>query len=264
MAAPSYYECIHSKIPELPYLKPLLVRFFQGAAKGWKRFTSEFAPGGLIDEATLEEKDLAWLPTTNDVNEGALGSFQVLMRRQPQLTVLHYNAQAMFHHNETQAFMNAKFNDPEDFKFLHTEARKLKGVDKKRHLEIIQYNEAKIAQRQAAAKKQKDKVAKKAAEIAKIRLILDRDAVVKLAGEKLKAHFSAFKAAGAPNVQDMTTRERVAQIREALQQAVDLYNEGKWDPYKGTGGQDEGEGEGGEVFNLADIEEDEEEEWEDV
>ena len=262
--SPLIMGAIHSKIPELPHLKPLLVRFFQGAAKGWKRFTSEFAPGGLIDEATLEEKDLAWLPTTNDVNEGALGSFRVLMQRQPQLTVLHYNAQAMFHHNETQAFMNAKFNDPEDFKFLHTEARKLKGVDKKRHLEIIQYNEAKIAQRQAAAKKQKDKVAKKAAEIAKIRLILDRDAVVKLAGEKLKAHFSAFKAAGAPNVQDMTTRERVAQIREALQQAVDLYNEGKWDPYKGTGGQDEGEGEGGEVFNLADIEEDEEEEWEDV
>jgi hypothetical protein len=62
-------------MPELPHLKPLLVRFFQGAAKGWKRFTSEFAPGGLIDEATVEEKDLAWLPTTNDVNEGALGSF---------------------------------------------------------------------------------------------------------------------------------------------------------------------------------------------
>jgi hypothetical protein len=80
------------------------------------------------------------------------------------------------------------------------EARKLKCVDKKRYLGIIQYPEAKIAQRQAAAKKQKDKVTRKAAEIAKIRLILDRDAVVKLAGEKLKAHFSAFKAAGAPNV----------------------------------------------------------------
>jgi len=30
------------------------------------RFISEFAPGGLIDEATVEEKELAWMPTTND------------------------------------------------------------------------------------------------------------------------------------------------------------------------------------------------------
>jgi hypothetical protein len=257
-------SAIQAKMPELPHLKPLLVKFFQGAAKGWKRFTSEFAPGGLIDEATLEEKDLAWLPTTNDVNEGALGSFRVLMRRQPQLTVLHYNAQAMFHHNETQAFMDAKFNDPEDFRFLHSEARKLKGADKKRHLEIIQYNEAKIEQKQAASKKKKDKIARKAAEIAKIRLILDRNAVVKLAGEKLRDHFAAFKAAGAPNVQNMATREKVTEIRKALQQAVDLYNEGKWDPYNGSGDGDEEESDGGEVFNLADIEEDEEEEWEDV
>jgi hypothetical protein len=42
-------------------------------------FTSEFAPGGLIDEATAEERELAWMPATNDENEGALGSFRVLM-----------------------------------------------------------------------------------------------------------------------------------------------------------------------------------------
>jgi hypothetical protein len=112
--------------------------------------------------------------------------------------------------------------------------------------------------------KKKDKIAMKAAEIAKIRLILDRNAVVKLAGEKLRDHFAAFKAAGAPNVQNMATREKVTEIRKALQQAVDLYNEGKWDPYNGSGDGDEEESDGGEVFNLADIEEDEEEEWEDV
>ena len=28
--------------------------------------------------ATAEEKDLAWMPATNDVNEGALGLFCVL------------------------------------------------------------------------------------------------------------------------------------------------------------------------------------------
>ena len=88
------------KINELasgfPNIKPALVAFFKGAQETWKRFTSEYAPGGLIDEATEEEKNHAWMPPTNDVNETALGSFCVMMWRQPQLTLLQYNAQAMF------------------------------------------------------------------------------------------------------------------------------------------------------------------------
>jgi hypothetical protein len=43
---------------------------------------SEFAPGGLIDEATAEEKDIAWITSTNDANEGALGCFCVLLQHQ--------------------------------------------------------------------------------------------------------------------------------------------------------------------------------------
>jgi hypothetical protein len=65
--------------PTLPHLQDLLVVFFEGAAETWKHFTSEFAPGGLIDEATVEERELAWMPATNDENEGALGSFWQLM-----------------------------------------------------------------------------------------------------------------------------------------------------------------------------------------
>ena len=66
---------ILKSIPELPYFCDVLVAFLKGAAETWKRFTSEFAPGGLIDEATLEEKSLAWMPATNDENEGALVFF---------------------------------------------------------------------------------------------------------------------------------------------------------------------------------------------
>jgi hypothetical protein len=69
----------HGLAPELPHLSSVLVAFFQGAAETWKCFISEFAPGGLIDEATADEKDFAWMPPTNDVNEGALGAFCVLM-----------------------------------------------------------------------------------------------------------------------------------------------------------------------------------------
>ena len=102
---PSVILKIQELEPSLPHLRELLVVFFQAALETWERFTSEFAPGGAIDQATTEEKELAWLPATNDENEGALGSFRRLIRHQPQLTLLDYNALAMFFRNNTQAFM---------------------------------------------------------------------------------------------------------------------------------------------------------------
>ena len=87
---------LSAKCLKFPNFKDLLVAFSTGAANTWEQFTSEFAEGGLIDEATAEERDLAWLTSTNDENEGALGSFRQLISRQPQLTLLNHNALAMF------------------------------------------------------------------------------------------------------------------------------------------------------------------------
>jgi hypothetical protein len=41
-----------------------------------QRFTTEFENGGEIDTATPEEKNQAWIPPKNDVDEGALGALQ--------------------------------------------------------------------------------------------------------------------------------------------------------------------------------------------
>jgi hypothetical protein len=64
---------------DLPYLEELLVAFFTGTDETWTHFILEFALGGLIDVVTTEEWDLAWMPATNDKNEGALGSFRKLI-----------------------------------------------------------------------------------------------------------------------------------------------------------------------------------------
>src|SRR6266511_4189229 len=121
-------EKIHDRASSLPHLKDLLVAFFKGAAETWKHFISEFAPGGLIDEATAKEKELAWMPATNDENEGSLGSFCRLMRQQPQLTLLGHNTMAMFFKNDTEAFMAAKFTEKEDYQFLHILGRESQGL----------------------------------------------------------------------------------------------------------------------------------------
>ncbi|KAF8811731.1 hypothetical protein BYT27DRAFT_7088815, partial [Phlegmacium glaucopus] len=156
---PAVVKKIHELSPTLPHLQDLLLVFFKGAAETWERFTSEFAPGGLIDEATTEEKELAWMPATNDVNEGALGSFRHLMRYQPQLTLLNHNALAMFFRNNTQAFMAAKFTEAVDYQHLHKLGRE-KGDEKQRRKEIVEHCDRHQAEKTARKEKREQKALK--------------------------------------------------------------------------------------------------------
>ncbi|KAF8804887.1 hypothetical protein BYT27DRAFT_7225149 [Phlegmacium glaucopus] len=180
------FNAIQKISPELPHLEPLLVSFFKGASKTWKWFTSEFAPGGLIDEATVEERELAWMPATNDVNEGALGSFRVLLRRQPQLTQQGYNALSMFFRNDTEAFMKAKFTEKEDHSFLCSEAREIKEDEKKKKLEYVDHNEARPKNQAATRMKTKERREKDAEWATEIRINLKRITFADLKGPALK------------------------------------------------------------------------------
>ena len=137
-------------------MKQALVAFCKGAHETWKRFTSEYTPGGLIDEATQEERDLAWMPSTNDVNEGALGQFRVMIRRQPQLTLLQYNACTMFARNNTAAFMDEMFTE-DTHKYVQELARQKDTSEKDRLMDIVKLQQEKIAKKMAIKKKKKCK-----------------------------------------------------------------------------------------------------------
>src|SRR3954453_4915522 len=100
----------------LPHLAPVLVAFFEGALVTRQRFTTEFEKGGKIDAATPEEKNQAWMPPTNDVNEGALGALRSYLQRKPNTTMHQYNALAMFKFNNTAAFVEHIFVT-EDYAF---------------------------------------------------------------------------------------------------------------------------------------------------
>ncbi|KAF8804951.1 hypothetical protein BYT27DRAFT_7105812, partial [Phlegmacium glaucopus] len=236
---------INKLAPDFPHLKPALVAFCTGALVTWKRFTSEFAPGGLIDEATQEERDLAWMPSTNDINEGALGSFRVLMRRQPQLTLLQYNAQTMFFQNNTGAFMNEMFSDT-THQYIRAVSRERDTSKKERLEEIAQHTEEKIAKKVAAKTKRTERAVQVADRISKVALIFKEDEIDKLKGEKLKDHFQAFKKAGAPNLGTINSKSKVAEKREAIKAAIRSYNKGEWKlspKYVDPGIQNEDEGE---------------------
>ncbi|KIJ13921.1 hypothetical protein PAXINDRAFT_80062, partial [Paxillus involutus ATCC 200175] len=49
------------------------------------------------------ERASAWMPATNDRNEGALGVYRLHARQRPSLTLHQYNAQALYRHNDTKA-----------------------------------------------------------------------------------------------------------------------------------------------------------------
>ena len=67
--------------------------FFSNALKTWRRFTTEFTPDGIIDGATDYEKELAWVPATNDANESILGVLRQFMRCHPNASLALFNAQ---------------------------------------------------------------------------------------------------------------------------------------------------------------------------
>ncbi len=228
-ASPEAFAAIQNMAPELPHLKPVLVAFFKGASETWKRFTSEFTPGGLIDEATQEEKDLAFVPPTNDEEEGALGAFRILLRRQPQLSELQYNAQAMFHQNDTWAFMEKMFH-PDDYEFVWRVAREADSqkLEPKRRKGIVQHNQARNNKRRAGQEMRRRNAVQKANRIAAVKVIENQEEVKDLKGQQLRDCLAAYKQWGAPIPASVTTASRVGPIREAIRAAIASYNAGEW------------------------------------
>jgi hypothetical protein len=156
---PKVFEAIKILIPRMPYLKECIVAFFEGTLPTWLRFTSEFAPGGIIDTCSADELAQAWMPTINDTNEGALGAFRVAIRNDPRLTLHQYNAQAMFTRNETQTFMDTLL-DHLDHAFIMCKARELDSskleVKRRKAQVAFDLRVAQIKREKDAEKKQQE------------------------------------------------------------------------------------------------------------
>jgi hypothetical protein len=237
---------------DLPYLEELLVAFFTGADETWMRFISEFAPGGLIDAATTEERDLAWMPATNDENEGALGSFRKLIRQQPQLTMQAYNGLTMFFRNNTQLFMEAKFTTDEDYKFLHKLARETGSGEQAWRKAGVDFRDDKQRHLIEKRKKKEKKAQENAERIAGTAIILNKQIVSSLKGNHLLDQIKVFKEAGAPNLQGIIPKY-ANDKRQALVDAVELYEKGVW--ITGSGMAEDWESEG-EEFGFEGIDSD--------
>jgi len=235
---PDVVEAISKHMPELPHLSNVLVVFFGNAHATWKNFTTEFTPGGVIDSATDLQKELAWMPATNDVNEGMLGSLQQFWRFNPRATLHNFNSLAMFQRNNTQPFMNKHFKE-DDHKFLMHMGREVdsSGLESKRQAKNVEYNQAKNQKRNdkniEAAQKKKEKNNR----VARIPLIFDKDVIEGLKGQKLQDQLDAFRLAGAPLPALLRDVKLVADKKKAIQNAIEQYENDKWSPIGSEGGE---------------------------
>ena len=130
-----------------------------------------------------------------------------------------------------------------------------KGI-KKQKKEIIAFHKKKIAEKEEVAK---CKQAKKE-EIANRELVLDEKKIAKLTGKLLKEQLAAFKTAGAPNLDNVSTQAWVGELKVALTAAITIYEDQKWNLFK----ESQKEGDEMEIFDFDTVLDEEGEDWKDV
>ncbi|PBK79975.1 hypothetical protein ARMGADRAFT_977390, partial [Armillaria gallica] len=119
------FQAVQNLAESLPQLKACLVAFFRGALEKWRSFTTEFADDGLIASMTESERRAAWIPSTNDANEGVFGDYRTTLRRAPNMSLQQHNARKMYKHNKTEQFeKGAGVLTPKMKAFVSAEARR--------------------------------------------------------------------------------------------------------------------------------------------
>jgi hypothetical protein len=181
-------------IPSLPNIKPVFVAFIRGARETFERFTSEYAPGGKLDQATPEQRWRAWMPATNDANEGVLGWMRRMLRERTQLSLLVANGIAMYRRNDTAQFVKTHFRD-EDELYCMQEARKLdtNGSDKEFQRLYVETAQRQVAEELKKRHERKEKADKKFKELAATVLVLEDEELTKMTIPKLDQQLEFYR-----------------------------------------------------------------------
>ncbi|KAJ1309800.1 hypothetical protein OPQ81_006565 [Rhizoctonia solani] len=205
---------------KLPDLRTMLVAFFEGALETWERFTSEFKEGGVIAQATQEQRDMAWVTPTNDISEGLLGQCRQMLRRAPTMTDEQLNARLMWGHNGTYEWAKRTLNDA-SAQFVRQEARNIdtSGANRKLRTEFTTALEAKAVsnrERQAKAVERRSEVKRRLDQVQ----IIENATYKSLYAMKVKdldLQIDKLREAGDPYIRAKSTiGTKAAKIQEVL------------------------------------------------
>ncbi|KAF7346732.1 hypothetical protein MSAN_01811500 [Mycena sanguinolenta] len=221
---PLAIKAITNLIPSLPHLQAITLAFFRGSLTTWIRFSSEFAPSGLIDECSATEKQLAWMPSTNDPNEGALGAYRAAMRGKPSLSLHQYNSLAMYRRNDTQDFMDVVLTE-EDHAYIMREARRIdsSGLERLRRQEVVDFRVKTAEMHKAKANAAAQKALETRRQLRKTVIVTRTTNIDDLTIPKIHLQLNALRLRGVPNIlPNSRYRLKTAKL-EALEAALRLY-----------------------------------------
>ena len=108
---PEAVYAVQALAVSLPHLRGALVKFIEGALEGWVRFSAEFDMGGAISDSTSEQRRRAWMPSTNDANEGGLGTIRLKFKDSPNISLDVHNRRQMYCSDTTYSSCHAS-QDP--------------------------------------------------------------------------------------------------------------------------------------------------------
>jgi hypothetical protein len=170
---PDAFYAIQSQLNNLPHLEQALVAFFTGALTTWERFSAEFNDGGVISQLSVAERGNTFMESTNDHNEGALGSFRVAARHAPNLSLRQHNSRRMYKVNGTRDFIKYAMSKED-----RTRLRRISCMEDSSGLEQQRRKLQAAYDRQTAAKRREEQAIRGAKRLA-YNAILDGIMVVR-------------------------------------------------------------------------------------
>ena len=175
-----------------------VMAFVQGARETFvERFSDEFKVGSGIDKLTERELATLYFSSTNDANEGGLGSWRRGQARRPAETLLKFNASFMATRNETESFISHKLTEEEDHIYLMRTARERDASGHQKALKIaqIQADEQKITQNRQKEAEREERCENKATALMETvkKLVLTTVEIDSLKNDKLNLQLDCHR-----------------------------------------------------------------------
>ncbi|KAJ7058635.1 hypothetical protein C8F01DRAFT_1255784 [Mycena amicta] len=220
---------IRSRASELPDLERALAATFRGAIKGWDIFTEEFKLGGSIDQLTTEERDEMFIDSTNDADEGGLGTLRQQKRKSPAGTIALFSARMMYQRNGTEDFISAHASSREMLLYAARETRKLdaSGAEKKFRSDCADRLITTAAARKSQCARTLQKQAERRAVLLATPVIVDiprlnRMTVPQLTAQ-MKIHWQIFQDPVLMAIKNKSVLSRKTDMLTAVKAAVKRY-----------------------------------------
>jgi hypothetical protein len=195
------------------------------------RFSDEFKKGTGIDELMEAERNELYFSSSNDANEGGLGSWRRGQVRRPAETLHKFNATFKATQNETESFISKKLTEDTDNVYLMQTARQIDANrwHKKRKIAQIEADEARAMgnrQKEVRREEKRDNRVAVLLETSKS-LVLDDDEIDKLTNDELNRqldyHRDAEKKLNIPDAEKIPLKthlkykdDRRAELKKAV------------------------------------------------